>query len=59
MDVARYMPTTQGLSSKCVLTGSSVYNERIEWLWRDVFTPVIHLYYLFSMQWKGMDVWTL
>ena len=43
---ARLMLTLRGLESRCILTGSSVHNQRIERLWRDVFTAVTHSYYL-------------
>ena len=46
VDAARLMLTLRGLETRCVLTGSSVHNQRIERLWRDVFTAVTHSYYL-------------
>ena len=36
VDIWRYMLATHNHNYSCVLTGSSVHNERIEKLWRDV-----------------------
>lgn len=40
VQVARYMLNARGIDNNCVLTGSSVHNQRIERLWRDVTTAV-------------------
>ena len=48
IDVARAMLDAQGTGQRRVLVGSSVHNQRIERLWRDVFHCVCHcLYSLF------------
>ncbi len=39
--VWRYMIATHNLDYSCVLTGSSVHNERIERMWRDVHRCVV------------------
>lgn len=56
VEVARLMLEARGIQSKCVLTGSSVHNQRIERLWRDVFTAVTgNFYRLFhSMEHEGI-----
>ena len=43
--VARFMLRARGIDKRPVLTGSSVHNQRIERLWRDVFTIVTGNYY--------------
>ena len=44
IEVWRFM-AEQHNTSECVLVGSSVHNERIERLWRDVFRCVLSLFY--------------
>ena len=45
IDVARAMLQTRGIGQQRVLVGSSVHNQRIERLWRDVFRCVCHHFY--------------
>ena len=44
VDVWRYMIATHDHDYLCVITGSSVHNERIERLWRDVHRCVASVY---------------
>ena len=43
--VAELMLTYRGSDRNSVLVGPSVHNQRIEWLWRDLFDAVLQLYY--------------
>ena len=43
--VARHMLEYRGAQRKSMLTGSSIHNQRIEQLWRDLFRCAIQLYY--------------
>ena len=53
INVWRYM-VEQHETTECVLVGSSVHNERIERLWRDVFRCVLSLFYE-TFQQMGRD----
>ena len=45
IDVARFMILLRGANRGSHLTGRSVHNQRIERLWRDVFSQCFSLYY--------------
>ena len=45
VDVARYMLQHHGLDCGSILVGSSVHNQRIEHLWRDVYGCVAQMFY--------------
>ena len=53
VDVAHLMLEERGLERGSVLVGSSVHNQRIEHLWRDMYTAVIQLFHrLFFTIWS-------
>lgn len=56
IDVARAMLSTRGTGQRRVLVGSSVHNQRIERLWRDVFRCVCHYFYsvFYTMEEMGI-----
>ncbi len=45
VDVAKLMLQERGLGRGSVLVGASVHNQRIERLWRDMYTAVVQLYH--------------
>lgn len=45
VSVATFMAMYRGIGRGSHLTGTSVHNQRIERLWRDVYTACINLYY--------------
>ena len=50
------MIATHDLDYSCVITGSSVHNERIERLWRDVHRCVAHTFSKVFRSLEGNDI---
>ena len=54
--VADFMLEKRGVDSGSMITGKSTHNQRIERLWRDVFTGVLSYFYklFYSMEEEGI-----
>lgn len=54
--IAEFMISKRGTANRSMITGKSVHNQRIERLWRDVYTGVLAYYYqlFFHMEDAGL-----
>lgn len=56
VDVARMMLGVRGTGRRCYLVGSSVHNQRIERLWKDVFRCVGHYFYSLFYEMESLGI---
>ena len=56
VDVVQYMLERRGTGTGSALVGRSVHNQRIERLWRDVFTDVLELFHRLFMSMEHMGI---
>ena len=55
IDVVQYMIHRRGTGRGSALVGRSVHNQRIERLWRDVYTDVLELSRISLRSWKTWE----